>query len=95
MRQIAAEYGVSADEMIRVINCENKEWEPIQQSRHTYKPGNRWGFPAGTREKSFGLVQIHLPDNPVTYEQATDPEFAITFMAQRFSEGRQRMWSCY
>lgn len=96
VRQISAQYGVSANEMIRVINCENRAWNTSIQSGHKYKPGNRWGLPAGSYERSYGLVQIHLPDNPhVSYEQAINAEFAITFMAQKFSQGRQRMWSCY
>lgn len=96
VRQISAKYGVSESEMLRVISCENRDWNPKAQSRHRYKAGNRWGQPVGSYEQSFGLVQIHLPDHPtITYEQATDPEFAITFMAKKFSEGRQSMWSCY
>jgi len=79
-------YNVSADQMKAVITCESN-WNPTIQSLHTN---------SGGREQSFGLAQIHAPSHPdVTYEQATDPEFAINFMADAFSKGKQGMWSCY
>lgn len=45
---------------------------------------------------SFGLSQIHLPDHPnVSKEQATDPHFAIEFMAKNLKNGRGKMWTGY
>lgn len=79
-------YNVSAEQMKTVINCESG-WNTTIQSLHTN---------SGGQEQSFGLVQIHLPSHPsVTYEQATDPIFAIEFMARAYSEGKEEMWSCY
>jgi hypothetical protein len=87
IEDVAVKYGVSASEMKRVIKCESQGSTTIQ-SRHRR--------PDGSRERSFGLVQIYLPAHPdVTYEQAVNPKFAIDFMAKNFKEGRQRMWSCY
>jgi hypothetical protein len=94
IRYHAAIHGANADDMVAVARCESGLVTDIQ-SKHTYREGNRWGFPAGTREKSFGLAQIHLPDNPtVTYAQAIDPDFAAEFMARKFAAGRQSMWTC-
>ena len=74
--------------MISVINCENKEWDTDLQSRIINKKG--------VREKSYGLSQIHLPSHPnISLEQATDPDFAIEFMAQNLSKGKGKMWTCY
>lgn len=90
------EYGVSEVLMVDIINCENTPWDTTLQSKHLYSFSDpRRGIVQGERERSYGLVQIHLPDHPsVSYEQATDPEFAIDFLAKNISEGRLSMWSC-
>ncbi len=83
----AERYGVSADVMRTVIDCESSGSTTIQ-SHHRR--------PDGTREQSFGLSQIHLPDHPtVSYEEAIDPEFAIDFMAKAMASGDAWMWTCY
>lgn len=93
--QYAKEYDVSGQEMINLINCEDTTWDVNQQSTQTYKSGNRWGFPAGTREKSYGLAQIHLPDhNQITYAEATDPDFSLNFMASTIAKEGDGIWSC-
>lgn len=87
VRERSAEYGVSFDQMWGTIMCESHGSTTVQ-SRHRR--------PDGTREQSFGLVQIHLPAHPnVSKEEAIDPEFAVTFMAENFAAGRQRMWTCW
>lgn len=92
----SAQYGVSASKMMNTIKCENKTLDEDAQSNLTYKKGNRWHKPVGSREQSYGLVQIHLPDNPeVTIEQAKDPNFSIEFMAKNFKAGHAKRWSCY
>ena len=69
----AEKYGVSASEMKRVIKCESQGSTTVQ---------SHWRRPDGTREQSFGLVQIHLPAHKdVTKEEAQNPEFAIEWMA--------------
>lgn len=97
VRKYAKQYNVSPNEMLRVIGCENKPLDPKLQSYIRYKSDNPvWGVKAGEREKSYGLVQIHLPSHPnISYEQATDPEFSIEFMAKKFSKGQASEWSCY
>ena len=96
MRKAAKEYGVSAYVMESIISCESG-WNPSIQSRHTYSATNvPRGYKVGDREQSFGLVQIHAPAHPhVSREQATDPEFAIDFLARNIAVGRASMWSCY
>ena len=81
------ERGVSYDQVWNTIMCESHGSTTVQ-SKHRR--------PDGTREQSFGLVQIHLPAHPnVSYEEAIDPEFAIQFIVENFAAGRQRMWTCW
>lgn len=83
----ADEYNVSAEVMTKVIACESGFVEDVQ-SRHITR--------AGTREESYGLVQINLPSHPsVSYEQAIDPVFAVEFLARNLADGRGGMWTCY
>jgi hypothetical protein len=45
---------------------------------------------------SIGLVQIHLPAHPdVTREQALDPDFALTFIVDKFLNGEEHLWTCW
>lgn len=105
IRDFAEKYKVSPAEIERIIDCENEEYDPKLQSRIRYTEGQisrhpDWGI-VGEREKSFGLVQIHLPagnkwkGKTITKEQATDPIFSIEFLAYQLSKGNGPMWSCY
>lgn len=80
-----------------VAKCENIALDTNLQSGHKYKYDNsRWGVRAGEQEKSFGLAMVHLPDHPtITREEATDPEFALSWMVQEFAAGRQSQWTCW
>lgn len=93
----AEQYHVSAYEMLTTIQCENKSLDPNKQSGHRYKFNSpKRGIVLGEQERSFGLVMIHLPDHPtVSLEQATDPTFAIDFMAKKFAEGDKGAWTCW
>lgn len=92
----AAKYGVSRSALSNTIKNENGNYQFDRQSLCKYKAGNRWGMPAGSLEKSYGLAMIHLPDHPdITYKQAIDPEFAVDYMAKEFSKGHQGMWMGY
>lgn len=92
----ALKYGVSKEALMRTLANENDTFQFDRQSGLRYKAGNKWGFAAGIREKSYGVAQIHLPDNPsVSYEQAINPDFSVEFMAKKFSEGRASMWMGY
>lgn len=94
----AEEYKVSAPLVRELITLENAgKWDAKLQSKCRYKVDHpEWGVKAGEYEKSFGLAQIHLPSHPkITYEQATDADFSIKFIASEISQGRGWQWSCY
>lgn len=88
----ALQYGHSASYMADLIDCESMGSTTIQ-SNHAYGFTNaKKGIYKGERERSFGLAQIHLPDHPnVTEAQATDPAFAINFMAKNLGKVK---WYC-
>jgi hypothetical protein len=101
----AEKYSVSSSKMIKIMDCENRAYDPLLQSGIRYTAGQiarnpSWGE-VGDYEKSFGLVQIHLPAKNkwqgkiITKEQAQDPEFSIEFLAERLSKGKGKMWTCY
>lgn len=97
VRKYATKYHVSESEMLTTLRCENKTFAPNLQSGHRYKfNAPKRGIVAGEQEKSFGLSMIHLPDHPtVSLDQATDPEFAVSFMAEKFANGEQTAWTCW
>jgi hypothetical protein len=75
-------YGVSRDVMDFVVKCESN-----------YNPNA-----VGDNGHSFGLVQIHLmswKDAGVDYGLATDPEFALDFLARKLKSGDGHLWTCY
>lgn len=95
IRWHAARHGVDPDVMVAVAKCESG-LVPDRQSDHTYREGNRWGFPAGTREKSFGIMQVHLPDHPdISESQAKDPDWSSEWAAKQFAAGNARWWTCW
>lgn len=88
----AKKYNISADEMWGTMSCESGASTTIQSFyKKKYKSSVKL-HGDHTREQSFGLSQIHLPDHPdVTYEQAIDPEFSIEYMAKNW---RTETWYC-
>lgn len=87
--QLAYEYGVSSKEMMDVLTCENGAFLPDKQSGHK-DPKSPNGY-----EQSYGLAQWNIVHNPITVEQAKDPEWSLRQMAKMFKEGRKSMWSCW
>lgn len=76
----ADQFNVSAEVMTKVIACE---------SGFNERALGDYGY-------SRGLVQIHSKYHPdVTDEQAYDAEFAVEFLAQKLSEGKGSLWTCY
>lgn len=93
----ADKYNVSFDKMYKVVECETAHtFNPQIQSQVKYNfSSEKRGIVKGELERSYGLSQIHLPDHPnVSHAQATDIDFALNFLAENLSEGRDRMWSC-
>jgi len=83
----ADKYKVSANLMHKIIACESGYDTDIQ---------SKFIRPDGSREQSFGLVQIYLPAHPtITKEQAIDPDFALEFLAKELKAGNAKIWSCY
>ena len=98
INEVAEKYGANASEMYATIaRCENKELDPNQQSGHRYNfNAPKRGIVKGEQEQSFGLAMIHLPDHPdISKTEATDPEFALDWMAQEFAKGREQQWTCH
>lgn len=93
----ASKYQVSEKTLNRVINCEDVQLDPNLQSELHYKFSDpKRNIVIGEQERSFGLVQIHLPDHPeVSMAEATDPDFAINFLAKEIKKGHGDMWTCY
>jgi hypothetical protein len=85
----AEAHGADWEEMYKTVACETSgTFRTDIQSGFRYKNGKQ--------EQSFGIAQIHLPDHPhVSIDDAKDPDFALTFMAEKFSQGQQHLWSCY
>lgn len=97
IRRYANEYGVSYEQVDRLIGCETQHtYDPSIRSTVRYKfSDSRRGIVRGEQEMSYGLVQIHLPDHPyVSLEQATDPDFALSFLMKNWDK-REQWWSCW
>lgn len=85
----AARYGVSGSDMAKVISCESG-WSASAQSGYLDPSG-----PNG-RENSWGIAQINLDAHPeVTRAEATDPAWALDWMARQWAAGDARLWTCY
>ena len=87
----AIQSGLNPSHFVRTIGCETANtWNPsIQSSSYNAKD-------PGHREDSWGLAMIHLPDHPeVSEASATDPVFAIKFMADGWEKNHEGQWTCY
>lgn len=92
----AAKYGVSASLMKALVNCESMGSTTIQSYARYTKNHPEWGVKKGQRELSWGLSQLHLPAHKdITKDEATDPDFALDYMAKRIAKGHASEWSCY
>lgn len=89
-------YNVPYQRLYNTIDCETDhtfDTKIQSQVKYNFSAPVR-GIVKGEQEKSFGLAQIHLPDHPnVSYSQAIDADFAIEFMAQHYSKGKD-IWFC-
>jgi len=98
VKKYSSEFSVSAELITELITLENAgKWDEKLQSYCVYdRDRPEIGVKKGDRELSFGLAQIHLPAHKnITYEQATDADFSIKFIASEISQGRGWQWSCY
>jgi hypothetical protein len=83
---IAEAHHLDPDQFRKVIECES-QWDPNVQSGYA--------LPDGTQENSWGIAQFNLDTNDMTKEEALNPEFALTKMAEHWSAGRASGWICY
>lgn len=94
IRDIAVLHGIDPDKYLALIKCENKALDPNAQSnlRYPFSDSKR-GIVKGERERSFGLLQSHLPDHPdITMAQATSAEWSLNWGAEHIKAGRTWMW---
>lgn len=87
---LSDEYHVSSSTMLAVVTCEtagnlgSTTIQSFAMDRH------------GNRENSWGLSQIDLDYHPdITKEQAQNPIFALTYLADNLSKGNGDMWTCF
>jgi hypothetical protein len=75
--------------MVAVARCESSLNPTAVGDTHLTCPMT------GQPIRSRGIVQIADCYHPnVSDDQAFDPDFSAEFMAQKFSEGKQGLWSC-
>lgn len=76
-------YGVDEELMHEIVKCESQY--------------NTNAVNISPRERSYGLVQINTLAHDIEISQATDPEFAIDFLAKNIKKGKaKQMWTvCY
>lgn len=96
VKEKAIKYNVSV-ELLQYIITKESQWNRYIQSKHRYpRDIPKVNIKKGTRERSFGPVQINLDWNPhISYEQATDWDFAVDFLAKNISQGKGHLWSTY
>lgn len=95
IKRYAQKYGVSEQTLTAMVSCETGgTFDPDLQSLSQYTRDHpEWGFKKGDREDSWGLAQIHLPAHPhISRDEATDPDFALEFLALNLARGKQSMW---
>lgn len=50
----------------------------------------------GDHSTSIGVAQINLPSHPtVSREMAENPQQALEWMANKWDEGQENIWTCY
>lgn len=75
----AQEYGLNAQHLANTINCES-QWKPD----------------ATSTTGDFGIVQINAKAHPeITPEERLDPFWSIDWMAEQWSTGHERAWTCW
>lgn len=87
VKDTAQKYHLNYEHLSKTIECE---------SGFQIKKQSEYIKPDGTRERSFGIAQINLDAHPdITYEQATNPEWAMNWMGNEWSKDNAKIWSCW
>lgn len=81
----SAKYGIKREAMRVLVGCETSwTFDPKIQSSARYKDG--------TREKSFGLSQLHAPAHPeISYDEMTNADFSLDWMGSHWKQ-RHDLW---
>lgn len=75
-------YSVDESVMHKIVKCESG-----------YNPNAK---NITQKEKSYGLSQINLlAHKHITIEEATNPDFALDFLASNLAKGNGKIWTCY
>lgn len=90
IESLSEEYHISSSTMARIVSCEtggNTGSTTIQSLAVNSK---------GQQENSWGLVQIDLDYHPdISRDEAQNPIFALTFLAQNLAAGNGHLWTCF
>lgn len=89
----SVKYDVSADLMHHIVKYEST-YNPTAEGDVKYVCTAKKSPLYNQTAPSYGLVQINTCWHPdVSYAQATDPAFALEFLAKNLSEGKCYLWS--
>ncbi len=92
----AKQHKIDSDKFLSLAMCESSLDPSVQSRLHYTKDHPKWGVKKGDRELSFGLFQIHLPDNPdISKDEALDPHFAVEWAAIKFKNDPTIWLTCH
>lgn len=94
IKAIAVIHGINPDKYLALVKCENHSLDPNLQSNLKYAfSDSRLGIVKGTRERSYGLLQIHAPSHPqITMAQMTSAEWSLNWGAEQIAKGNAGQW---
>ena len=94
IRAISVVHGVDPDKFLALVKCENLALDPNLQSNLRYNFSDpKLGIVKGTRERSYGLLQIHAPSHPnITMQQMTSAEWSLNWGAEQIAKGNAHQW---
>lgn len=85
----ALKYDVSPTQLENIVLCETGATD-VNKASTTIQSRYLEGTPR--RERSFGLVQVHITAHGIPYEKAIDPDFSLDFLASHWAKGHRSMW---
>lgn len=100
--QAAQRYGADKDDMFRTVLCEADKTKLNEETRYMTDGQSHYIMKDGTVEKSYGLAMWHpeagnrgVDGEVITEQSAKDPVYALNSMALYFSQGKERLWTCW
>ena len=94
IQAIATLHGINPQKFLALVKCENLSLDPNLQSNLRYNFSDpKLGIVKGTRERSYGLLQIHAPSHPgITMAQMTSAEWSLNWGAEQIAKGNASQW---